>query len=80
MTQNELQIGNEITREIENLKGALMEVSKSKLFNVADSACSPYGYKTADAFLSVLDTEVKNMAIRAINDRLQELERKFTEL
>ena len=79
MTEQQLEKGQEIRRDISTLQSSLADISRAKIFSVDSSSCTFAG-KRADPFLAQLETDVKSMATSRIVSEIQKLEDEFANL
>lgn len=79
MTEQQLEKGQEIRRDISTLQSSLADISRSKIFSIDSSSCTFTG-KMADPFLAQLETDVKSMATSKIVSEIQKLEDEFANL
>lgn len=78
MTNEEMTRAQEIQAELNELKCALSQLNKATIFN-CDENVSCYGRK-ASSFLSETHVMLKNIGVKTITKRINELEKEFKKL
>jgi hypothetical protein len=78
MTEAQLTKGEELRQDITLLERALLDVQTKHFFGISQG-CSPMG-RRVDPFLSILNVELETYAVKAITDKIKELDSEFKSL
>lgn len=79
MTTASLERGKELQYEINDLKRALSEISRGKLFSIESVSCATH-YRSADPFLAYVENELRTTAQTKVLERIEQLENEFKDL